>query len=443
MNELARNTSKSFHGHLVLDLKIVDLLWLITFNVLLFEPLLQDLFVGLNAADEIASGVILAVALGRLTARKKRDTSLLSMSLERAAMGLTLLVVAIGLLGNILYQVQPDIVPVAIDMFTCVKFVAAVLSAIIVFEGKSRLTSVLLVEFKVLVSIMLICGILNLFLDIGMSLEVRYGIKSFNFILPHPTFLNMALVGMLLIFVRDAKANRVWITFDLIVMVLTLRSKALGFVIAAILFLWIFRSGKGRITALHILIAIAVVAIVGWDQFQYYYDSDGFARTELSRASAQVANDFFPIGSGFGTFGSAITAKTEYYSPLYYTYGLSAVEGISPRHSSFIADTFWPTVIGQFGWFGCIIFVLSVGVLSYALYKRGLDKGVPLVPILGIVYLLISSTSESAFFNPSSVFLAFCIGISIVNQSAKVPMEELSSGHLKKPVSSESGMNPF
>ncbi|MBN3038433.1 MAG: hypothetical protein JW869_03325 [Candidatus Omnitrophica bacterium] len=78
------------------------------------------------------------------------------------------------------------------------------------------------------------------------------------------------------------------------------------------------------------------------------------ARNVLYATSLRIAKDFFPFGSGLGTFAGWISSL--YYSPLYSQYGISTVYGLQ-KGGRFITDTFWPYIIAQFGFFGCVCYV--------------------------------------------------------------------------------------
>ena len=168
---------------------------------------------------------------------------------------------------------------------------------------------------------------------------------------------------------------------------------------------------SNRLSVVHIALGLTAVALIGMDQYINYYQSAGYARGELARQAIAVANDYFPLGTGFATYGSAVTAQIDNYSPLYYAYGLSAVWGLAPGAASFLSDTFWPTVLAQFGYFGLVAFAALLIALFAMCYKAGGGSRLPVICIFA--YLLISSTSESSFFNPSAAYLAMCAGLAI------------------------------
>jgi hypothetical protein len=109
-----------------------------------------------------------------------------------------------------------------------------------------------------------------------------------------------------------------------------------------------------------------VVVIAAWSKLNLYvvegFSSDWIARPVLYKNAVNVLNDYFPFGSGFGTYGNE--ASRDFYSPLYYKYDLYKVWGLSPSYDKFVADTFFP-VLSQFGYIGIMLFV----VFWYRLWK--------------------------------------------------------------------------
>lgn len=201
-----------------------------------------------------------------------------------------------------------------------------------------------------------------------------------------------------------------FIVMGMLVVLLSLRSK--GFAFAAVCLLLLLTFGKSnRLSVVHIALGLVAVALIGMDQYINYYQSAGYARGELARQAIAVANDYFPLGTGFATYGSAVTAQIDNYSPLYYAYGLSTVWGLAPGAASFLSDTFWPTVLAQFGYFGLVAFAALLIALFVMCYKAGGGSRLPVICVFA--YLLISSTSESSFFNPSAAYLAMCAGLAI------------------------------
>ena len=126
--------------------------------------------------------------------------------------------------------------------------------------------------------------------------------------------------------------------------------------------------------------------------------------------SLQIANDHFPLGGGFGTFAEYYSGKV--YSPLYYNYEIDAVQGITENEPSFLSDVFWPMIIGQSGYIGLIIYIYILKILFDKIQKiRFYNNRKYMVALFVFLYLIISSTAESAFVHYISIPLAIVLGM--------------------------------
>ena len=102
------------------------------------------------------------------------------------------------------------------------------------------------------------------------------------------------------------------------------------------------------------------------DHVGMFYGSDAIdsVRAAMLNVSFRIAADYFPLGAGGGTFGSA--ASYQYgYSQVYYDYGIYLLWGGSPDYAAFLQDAYWPKVIGEGGVLGVIfyvVFLMSCGV---------------------------------------------------------------------------------
>ena len=77
-------------------------------------------------------------------------------------------------------------------------------------------------------------------------------------------------------------------------------------------------------------------------------------------ASFNISTDFFPFGSGMGTFAS-LSSIAGQYSEIYYDYGVSNIGANSPQEVALghhtLLDTYWPHIFGELGLFGTILFL--------------------------------------------------------------------------------------
>lgn len=399
----------SRRSSLLLETSVVDLALLLFLNLALFGEAIQGA-TGFSYCDEIATIAVVCAAFFRFHASKNALADGMSTS-SRLALVWLLVVVSTAFLGNAFCGVHASTAAILTDFITCCKFPIALIASIYAFACSERLSALFEIEAKILLVVMTVLGIGNLFFDFGMGSEARFGIRaSFTFVFDHPTYLVFCAAGLTAFLMKDREHNMPFIVMGMLVVLLSLRSK--GFAFAGVCFLLLLTFGKSnRLSVVHIALGLAAAALIGMDQYINYYQSAGYARGELARQAIAVANDYFPFGTGFATYGSAVTSQIDNYSPLYYTYGLSTVWGLAPGAASFLSDTFWPTVLAQFGYFGLTAFAALLITLFVMCYKAGGGSRLPVICIFA--YLLISSTSESSFFNPSAVYLAMCAGLAI------------------------------
>ena len=325
-----------------------------------------------------------------------------------------LVFVLAGLLGNYIYKYQ-NTTSVLIDLFTCLKFFLCIVVGyeMIRWFGTESVTSVFLNSAKLWSAVLFALLIVDLVFKVFPDLGTRYGFRVVKLFYFHPTYLAGAVVFLLAsLTVFHQHKNNLYIILSLSVLFFTLRGKALaGVAIYGLVFFFILYQRK-KIKLWHILLIGVVALLVAWEQFSFYYiDLEGqSARSLMTQVSVQIAKDYFPIGTGFGTFASSEAAKS--YSQLYYLYGLSTVHGLTPGNMVFGSDTFWPIIIGQTGLIGTIAYVYVLALLGLQVLKLR-EAGISIYSggIFLFAYLMISSTSEPTFCNVVSIPIAIVIGI--------------------------------
>jgi hypothetical protein len=158
--------------------------------------------------------------------------------------------------------------------------------------------------------------------------------------------------------------------------------------------------------------ALAIAALVGlmaatllapylyglWEYTVKEYGTNPYSnpRAVLHYTSVLIAIDFFPLGSGLGSFASH--ASRVYYSDIYYRYDLAKIWGLSPGFTGFVTDTFWPMVLGEGGFIGLLAYGLFFWLLVKHLWYN--VKRSDLLPehhflVLAGFFLLLGSLSES------------------------------------------------
>lgn len=154
---------------------------------------------------------------------------------------------------------------------------------------------------------------------------------------------------------------------------LTFRRTAMAAMLVGVLWL------KAALGAARLLLVAALVLpiagillfaplqdVVARTYADYVVQADSSARTLLTRDSAELAVERFPLGAGFGRFGSQVAATS--YSPEYVARGYPAIWGLGPTETTgqFLTDTEWPAIIGESGLVGAAAFALGLA----SIYRR-------------------------------------------------------------------------
>jgi hypothetical protein len=153
-------------------------------------------------------------------------------------------------------------------------------------------------------------------------------------------------------------------------------------------------------------------------QFSTYTSSQTTARARLYKTGENIAKNEFPLGAGFGRFASY--ASRIFYSPVYKQYELNSVWGLSRKYPQFIDDTSWPSVIGETGYGGLVIYLAGIAFLVLAVIRRlrtatAETRWAPLATLCAIAAFLIDSLGEATLFDWVSVItLALLIGPTLV-----------------------------
>lgn len=328
--------------------------------------------------------------------------------------------------GYLLYHYQPFI-NAAKDMFVNMKFFMALASSFLLFKeiDSEKLKRWLWPVLQTITTILFLLCVADLFLGI-FSTETRGGMRAVKLFYSAYTILVgqcVLLSSMYLWFFREKQKKIIPpIVLLSFVMLSTRRVKAMG-AVACIVLVYVFifyRKKKINKSIMGVagcfLVGAAAVSIY---QFVNYYYIMGIesARAVLTIGAPFIAADHFPFGTGWGTYGS--TFSTEPYSPVYGMYRMAGVWGLSPDFHDFVSDTFWPMILGQCGYIGLIAYIGMIIILMKKIFTLKNEKEFLASSMLPMLYLFISSSSESAFANPIAVPFAFWIGLLFAARKTK------------------------
>lgn len=331
---------RRYHSHTVISILVIGAL-------IYFE-----MRGGRSYFDECLA-LICAVYVMLLLLRKRLDTA------DKVSVMILVGVIAIGVLSNITSKLAYSWFSVFIDIIAETKFLWILFAfkyyiTSDVYSDISRALRPLAKWFCYLAGLF---AIISQFVNLGMTENERYGIKSYNFVFPMSfQFLAVALVAIAVLSIsKDKYNNRLPYAAVCVGLILATKSSPLLFSVMFI-FLLIYFQKRAQLKMRTVVFIAAIVLLLGTFQIQTYLMNVNAPRYLFFYYGGKTANTYFPLGSGFATFGSDQAARN--YSRLYYQYGFNSLFGMNTEDGSFLSDTFWPMSIGQFGWIGSILYIL-------------------------------------------------------------------------------------
>lgn len=152
------------------------------------------------------------------------------------------------------------------------------------------------------------------------------------------------------------------------------------------------------------------------------YVSSSSARAVLYADAIEIANEYWPLGSGLGTFASAGSAKFDvsyYLDKGYTTYWWF-------MQKDFLMDAFWTRYIAETGWVGAFLMLVNIPVMLWYVsrkYRDNADRDADLYWVLafaGLVFALVASPTSYILSEPDVGLFAFLFfGVAITQYSAR------------------------
>lgn len=322
----------------------------------------------------------------------------------------------VGLISTCIYSYQ-DFVKVALpDMFLCCKFWMVYFCSKYVYGRSWNIeenSKKLYKHVTIIILFLFTIFLLDILLDIFPTVSYRFGLKAITLFYNFPTNLVAVCSFLLCLLFLVGFNNHRWklLVFMLLLMIaLTLRTKAYVTIICFFLLYYIIIFKRKKLTIKWLIPLASIALVVSWTQIQYYYVTvrEVSARYMLAQSAFEIAKIHFPIGAGYGTFGSAYSVKP--YSPLYVKYGMNLIYGLTKENPIFVSDSFWPMILGQTGVVGVWVYICMLYKVYQKINCLRFNKNYYLAAFFAFAYLLISSTSEAAFVSPNSIPFAMLLG---------------------------------
>lgn len=361
---------------------------------------------------------------------------------ETAALIVTFLVVVIGLLGNFVSNIMQNPFLIIVDIISTVKVMIVyywMLGFHMSVNDWDSVIKLLAKLTRIIVIVMLVMFVMSYAFNLSMLGEVRYGMKSYAFLFNNPGNFSKLFYFIIPLLTADLQYNntlykKLMIGLALFIWVMTLRSRAIAFVACYIAFgFWYFYIKDKKIRKVNIvyLIPVGVMCLIlGWEQLVFYFTNDTQARSALLKYSLVTMKEYFPLGSGFGTYGSDI-AKV-HYSPLYRQYGFLDIYGMGKTHANFLNDNYWPMIIGQFGIIGTILVIIVLALLYSSIVKSVRNnRYLYFSTLCMMMFVLISSIASKSYSEFSMMPVFMLHGIFVQRErSCKQNLNSINEGEL-------------
>lgn len=308
----------------------------------------------------------------------------------------------------------------------------------------SNITNAILSDFIIVIKSFLVFFLireinigLNNNMKLLLMLNAIIGLFVIIFLqdMSHPSRFATAIVatGLLYIYAGEYSFKNILI-FILIMAIglLSFRSKMYGFfALSSILIFYFYKNYNFKFSLKHIIYTVIIVlllAVLTYEKIYFYFyygvvhGHEIYARPQLYITSFQIAKDYFPFGSGFASFASHFSGV--YYSDIYAQYAIDTTHGLAEGGTdNFISDSFFPQLLGQFGFFGFFLFIyVGYYILksSYLMYKYNPSTVKYFFIIISIVsFFVIESLVDSTFVQNRGVFIVILLSMSL-NEMQKI-----------------------
>lgn len=377
------------------------MIWATLLSLFIFHSVLENMMHVFRVFDEIIALLCLPLAACDY-AKNKKAKGIKVTKTKKAELILLFMFLVCGLTGNILFKFQPLWV-VAFSAILAVKFFMILLSAGYI----QKLLQVNIEEQELIIYGVSISWflyyILSMLLPDILKVPAAWDICA-----------KSSILFALLVFCEHKK---VWIYRTSLLLMLAMlfmsgKEKAYGAILIFGLFYYLIVHRKIQTKIRYIFYMAIPIVILAWDKIYYYYvEGIGrYAKSIMTSASIKIAKDYFPIGTGFGTFGS--NYAKEVYSPVYFLYGVATDAQLGPESKLYLTDVFWPILLGETGILGTIIYCGLI-ILLFVQVQRVFfyNKKKYLLLIFMYVFMLMTTFTEAGFMQPMVMVFAFVMGI--------------------------------
>lgn len=274
------------------------------------------------------------------------------------------LLIPIGLMGNLLFDIQPNFLLALTDAFMFLKpyILLMYITTTISSAQAKHIYTVTAKLSKAAIILLSVFSILSFFFK-GVFSGMLNGNLEFYFYSGFTGTVAMTVIICMTVIVSNPQNNRL-LYYILSSIVIICSKSGLGILaIALYAAVYLFFEQKRRFHWYYLLIIVPICLWVGRNEILGYLLNTNAPRYLLLYYSFVTAWSCFPVGSGFASYGSSLAAS--HYSKLYYNYGFSNRWGMSKEGTFFLMDSYYPQIIGQTGFLGSILYLLFIYKLFF------------------------------------------------------------------------------
>lgn len=333
----------------------------------------------------------------------------------------TIFIFFIGFISSFIFGIQISLQAVVFDIIACFKMIVCCIGFGILVDVSIAKEIIRIISFpsKLFLITGFVCGIVSLFIDINMRGQMRYGIWGFNFIFQYAHIYSMMVLFCLIICVFTIHKHRnfnIYLIIAIVQLVFTTKGISIVTAGAMIIILYYVRK-KDELNVKSIILIICTSVVLGSYQISEYLMNDVAPRARFFKYGIITALSYFPLGSGFATYGSDMAAK--YYSPLYIQFGFNSLYGMNSLDHSFLNDNYWPMVMGQFGFVGLLLGLIIVYRFFRIIQDTQLGKLEKAILLSAFVYMVVASIGTSIFTTSATIILGLGIILGLKMEKGK------------------------
>lgn len=324
------------------------------------------------------------------------------------------LISILGIISNISSKLIDNPFPIMVDFislwktFSCFFFFQSIC-------GDLRKRNYIIYKLrriaKFVILFVALTSIIQQFTDIGAgghNSSVYFGLKQYGFFWNNSISTGWLIFGCLLILAASHEEKIIkYFLISCLPLLLTFSSLVYCWLFVSVfLYVILRRDGVFKIRYV-VVLAVAVMAFSFSDITTYFYDFNS-PRMMFILYGIRTANTYFPIGSGFATYGTEMAAR--YYSNLYRSYGWSNLWTLG-ENGQFLNDAFFAGILGQFGWIGFVLYLGCVYLLYKSINTKALEKEERVLSLATVITLAVVMISSGAAKSIMGVFMFSILGI--------------------------------